>query len=197
MPGVPNVVPTPRHVTFTSPGSVVMFDPRSRGGGGGGCDTDPVPQEGVAAWNRALPLSTRADPQSVPERVSVVLVEETTERSARRLTSVPADEDRGTIAGAVSPTGVAGVGLPMIAGTTLPIDVAKQVAENDASLADAGILFLADSDGTLSPTDPDGILFPVVPAKILFPADPVGTLSLSDHAGILFSAVPARILTKP
>ena len=83
------------------------------------------------------PLLTRAVPQSVPVMVYVVLVEETMERSARRLASVPADEDGRTIAGAVSPAGVAdcvdSVRLPMIAGMTLPTDVAKQVADDAAS----------------------------------------------------------------
>ena len=85
------------------------------------------------------------------------------------------------------------VGLPMIAGTTLPTYIAKQVADDAASLADAGILFPADSDGTLSPTHPAGILFSAVPAGIPFPEGPVGTLSLSDHAGMLFPAVPPGI----
>ena len=44
------------------------------------------------------------------------------------------------------------VELPMMAGTMLPTDVAEQVADDAASLADAGILFLADSAGMLSPT---------------------------------------------
>ena len=82
----------------------------------------------------AAPLSTRAVPQSVPARVSVVLVEETKERSAGRLASVTVDEDWRMIAGAVSPAGVAdcvdSFGLPTIAGTTLPTDVAKQVADD-------------------------------------------------------------------
>ena len=77
---------------------------------------------------------------------------------ARKLASVPADEDWRTIAGAVSPAGMAdcvdSVGLPMIDGTTLPTDIAKQVTDDAASLADAGILFPAESDGTLSPTEP-------------------------------------------
>ena len=39
--------------------------------------------------------------------------------------------------------------LPMLAGTMSPSDVAKLVADDTASMADAGILFPADSDGTL------------------------------------------------
>ena len=56
-----------------------------------------------------------------------MLIEETPGRSARRLPSVPVDEDWRTIAGAVSPVGVADcvdcVGLPTIAGTTQMVEV--------------------------------------------------------------------------
>ena len=62
-------------------------------------------------------------------------------RSAGRLASVPADVDGQTIAGAVSPAGVPecmdSIELPMIAGTTLPTDVAEQVADDAASGLDA------------------------------------------------------------
>ena len=81
--------------------------------------------------------------------------------------------------------------LPMLAGTVSPSDVTEQVADDVASLADAGILF---------PAYPAGILFPSIPAGIPFPAGPVGpvgpfgTLSPSDSVEILFSAVPAGIL---
>ena len=63
------------------PGSVVMFDPRTA--------QIAAPWEGVAAWTGAPPLSPKAVPQSVPARVSVVLVEETPGRSARKLPSAP------------------------------------------------------------------------------------------------------------
>ena len=63
-------------------------------------------------------MSTDVGPQSVPARVSVVLVEETRDRSARRLASVPVDVDEQMIAGAAFPAGVAecmnGVMLPMM-----------------------------------------------------------------------------------
>ena len=74
------------------PGSVVMFDPRTRGGGGGTAQIT-APREGVAAWTGAPPLSPKAVPQSVPARVSVVLVEETPGRSARKLPSAPNSEN--------------------------------------------------------------------------------------------------------
>ena len=99
-------------------------------------------------------------PQSVPARVSVVLVEETGFRCAGRLASVPVDLDEQMLAEVVCPAGVAecmdGFILPMLAGTVSPSDVAEQVADDTASLADAGIPFPADSAGTLSPPDPAG-----------------------------------------
>ena len=53
--------------------------------------------------------------------------------------------------------------LPMLAGTVSPSNVTEQVADDTASLADAGILF---------PADPAGILFPAVPAGMPVPAGP-------------------------
>ena len=97
-----------------------MFDPRTRGGGGVQHGS-PFPGKKVAAWTRDPSVSTDVGPQSVPARVSVVLVEETRDRSARRLASVPVDVDEQMIAGAACPAGVAectdGVMLPMMAGT--------------------------------------------------------------------------------
>ena len=53
-------------------------DPGGREGrGGGGATRITVPWEGVAAGTRDPPVSTDAEPQSVPAQVSVVLVEET------------------------------------------------------------------------------------------------------------------------
>ena len=45
----------------------------------------------------------------------------------------------------------------------VPADVAKVVAADAASLTDDGTLSLPDHDGTLSPTNIAGILFPAVP----------------------------------
>ena len=53
-----------------SPRSVAERKTATDPGEGGGIT---VPREGVAAWTRAPPLSTRAVPQSIPARVSVVL----------------------------------------------------------------------------------------------------------------------------
>ena len=171
------------------------------GGGGGGATWITVPQEGVAAWTRDPSVSTDVGPQSVPEWVSVVLAEETGVWCAGRLASVPVDVDEQMLIGVACPAGVAecmdDVVLPMLAVTVPPSDGAEQVADDTASMADAGILFPADSAGMLSPPDPAGILFPAVPAGIPFlagpvgPVGPVGTLSPSDPAGILFLAVPA------
>ena len=104
------------------------------------------------------------------------------------------------LAEVVCPAGVAecmdGFILPLLAGTVSPSDVAEQVEDDTASLADAWIPFPTNSAGTLSPPDPAGILFPAVPAGIPFlagPVGPYGTLSPSNPAGILFSAVPAGI----
>ena len=78
----------------------------------------------------------------------------------------------------------------MLAGTVSPFYMAKQVADDTASLADAGILFPADSAGILFPVVPAGIPFPTGPVG---PVGPVGTLSPFDSAEILFSALPAGI----
>ena len=50
-----------------------------------------------------------------------------------------------------------------------PSDVTEQVADDTASLADAGILFPAVSAG---------ILVPAVPVRILFLAGPIGPVGL-------------------
>ena len=106
-------------------------------------------------------MSSDVAPQSVPARVSVVLVEETVVRSAGRLASVPVDVDEQMLIEVACLTGVAecmdDVMLLMLAGTVFPSDVAEQVADDTASMADAGILFPADSAGTLSPPDPAGM----------------------------------------
>ena len=66
-------------------------------------------------------MSTDVGPQSVPARVSVVLVEETGVRCAGRLASVPVDLDEQMLAEMACPAGVAECVddfiLPMLAGT--------------------------------------------------------------------------------
>ena len=67
-----------------------------------------------------------------------------------------------------------------------PSDVTEQVADDVASLADAGIQFPADSAG---------ILFPAVPAGIPFPAGPVVGITFYrvnyflKHVLILFTRI--------
>ena len=80
-----------------------------------------------------------------------MLVEETGVRCAGRLASVPVDVDEQMLVGVAEC--MDDVVLPMLAGTVSTSDVAEQVADDTASMADAGILFRADSAGTLSPPD--------------------------------------------
>ena len=68
------------------PGSVITFDPRTRGGGEG-CNTDRSPRNGAVVWTGVPPLPARVVPQSVPVRVSVVLIEETPGGSTGELPS--------------------------------------------------------------------------------------------------------------
>ena len=133
---------TPRHVAFTSTkvpkfagttsweqyrhvfDAIVLSNGWDDATGGDG--------KGVAAWTRDPSVSTDVGLQSVPAIVSVVLVEETMNRSAWRLASVPVDVEEQMIAGAAFPAGVAecmdSVMLPMMVGAMLPSDVAEQVA---------------------------------------------------------------------
>ena len=104
--------------------------------------------------------------------------------------------------GTLSPTDPAGI--------LFPVDLAEPTTLGVVGLADAGILFLAITEGILFPPDPAGILFPAVSEGILFLPDPagmpfpadlaepitVGVTSLAD-AGILFPAVSEGILFPP
>ena len=176
------------------PGSVVRLDPRTSGD----ATRITVPREGVAAGTRDPSVSTDVGPQSVPARVSVVLVEETGVQCAGRLASVPVDLDEQMLAEMACPAGVAECVddfiLPMLAGTVSPSDVAEQVADDTASLADDFILLMLA--GTVSPSDvaeqvtddtaslaDAGILFPANSAGILFPAVPAGVPFLAGPVG--------------
>ena len=80
-------------------------------------------------------------------------------------------------------------------------DVAAVVPAEAACLVEAGIPFPADPVGTQSLTVCDGTLFPTDPDGILFPADlaeatTVGVVGLAD-AGILFPAISEGILFPP
>ena len=118
-------------------------------------------------------MSSVVGPQSVPSRISVVLVEETEVWGAEHLASIPVDATVRLLAGVACPPGVT-VGedcivMPGAVGTLSPSD--------SDSVGPVGHV------GTLSPSDSDSI----------GPVGLDGTLSSSDHAGILFPAVPAGI----
>ena len=147
-----------------------------------------APRDGVAVWTGAPPLPARVVPQSVPVRVSVVLVEETPGGSPGELPSSLPGEVCSVLAGAAPPASVKddmnGVGV------VVPAEA--------ACLVEAGIPFPADPVGTQSLTVRDGTLSPTDPAGILFPADlaeltTVGVVGLAD-AGILFLSVSECIL---
>ena len=187
--------------------------PQDPGGGGGGFSTDYCsPGRSCCRDWRSIRVDRRGfDSVDRGDRGSV----------CGKLASIPVDLDEKMLAEVECSAGVAECMddfiLPMLAGTVSPSDVTEQVADDTASLADAGILFPAVSagilvpavtvrilflagpvgpvglGGTLSPSDPAGILFPAVPAGKLFPVAPDrnGTLSPTDPAGLLFPAVPA------
>ena len=179
------------------------------GGGGAGVDTrisnKVRPHDPGDIVTRNSSMSPVVAPQSVPSRVSVVLVEETGVRCAERLaSSVPVDEDVRLLAGVACPAGVTVcedcVVMPDTVGTLSPSD-----SDYVGPVGPVGTLSPSDSvghdgpDETLSSSDPAGILFPAVPAGIPFsvgpvgPVGPDGMLSSSDLAGILFPTVPAGI----
>ena len=110
---------------------------------------------------RSSSVSSVVAPQSVPSRISVVLVEEAEVRGAKCLASAPVDKDLRLLASAACPASVTVcedcVISPGVVGTLSPSD----------SVGPAG------PDGTLSTSDLAGILFPAVPAGIPFPVGPV------------------------
>ena len=152
-------------------------------------------------WTGAPPLPASVVPQSVPVRVSVVLVEETPGGSTGELPSSLPGEVCSVLAGAAPPAS----------------ENMNDVAAEAACLVEAEILFPAQPvgtqsltvcDGMLSPTDPAGILFSadlaelttvgvvgLADAGMLFPAVTEGILFLPDSAGILFPAVSEGILS--
>ena len=180
------------------PGSVITFDPRTPGRG---AIQIADPRDG------APPLPARVVPQSVPVRVSVVLVEETPRGSTGELPSSLPGEVCSVLAGAAPPASE----------NDNMNDVAAVVPAEAACLVEAGMPFLAPPvgtqsltvrDATLSPTDPAGILFPanlaepttvvgLADAGILFPAVTEGILFPPNPAGILFLAIAEGILFPP
>ena len=123
-------------------------------------------------------MSSVMGPQSVPSRISVVLVEETEVRGAERLASVPMDKTVRLLAGEACPAGVT-------------------VCE-DCIMMPGAVVTLSPSDtvgpvGMLSPSDSASV-GPVGHVGMLSPSDsvsvghddPDGTLSSSDFARMLF-----------
>ena len=100
-------------------------------------------------------MSTDVGPHSVPARISVVLVEETGVWCAGRLASVTVDLDEQMLAEMACPAGVTECVddfiLPMLTGTVSHSDVTEQVADDTASLADAGVECLNSMDNNLTP----------------------------------------------
>ena len=168
-------------------------------------------------------MSSIVGPQSVPSRISVVLVEETEVRGDERLASVPVDKAVRLLAGVACTASVTVcedcIMMPGAVGTLSPSDsdsvgpvgpVGTLSPSDYASVGPVGpVGTLSSSDfvsvghdgpgGTLSSSDFAGMLFPAVPAGIPFPVGavgpvgPDGTLSSSDLARKLFPAVPAGI----
>ena len=66
---------------------------------GGGAARITVPREAVDMETRNSSVSSVVGPQSVPSRISVVLVEETEVRGAERLASIPVNKAVRLLAG--------------------------------------------------------------------------------------------------
>ena len=166
----------------------------------------------------SLPVSSVVEPQSVPSRISMVLVDKAKVRGTESL-GCPCVNLR-LLAGVANPASMTvcegGYISPCVEVTlSLSDSVAVGPVRLDGMLSSSAILVdpggtLPSSDltgiivgphGTLSPfnSDSDG---PVGPFGTLSPSDTVavghvghdGTLSSSDPAGILFPAIPAGIL---
>ena len=138
-------------------------------------------------------MSSVMQPQSVPSRISVVLVQETEVRGAECLDSGPVDKAVRLLAGATclsSRMGCkAGATIPGAVGMLYPSD-----SDSVGPVGPYGTLSPSDSEsvgpcGTLSPSDSVG---PVGPYGTLSPSDsesvgpvgPCGMLSPSDSASV-------------
>ena len=135
-------------------------------------------------------MSAVMQPQSVPSRISVVLVEKAEVRSAECLVSGPVDKAVRLLSGV--PCLSSGTGC--MAGVMMPGAVGKLSPSDFESVGHAGPY------GTLSPSDSESV-GPVGPYGTLSPSDfdsvgpvgPDGTLSTSDLAGIPIPAAPVGI----
>ena len=103
------------------------------------------------------------EPQSVPSRNSMVLVEEAKVGGTQRLGCSRLDQD-----------------LRLLAGVAKPASVTV-CEDSHVSPCVGGTLSLSDIAGTLFPTIPAGIPFPVGP---VIPVGPCGTLSPSDSDSV-------------
>ena len=139
-------------------------------------------------------MSSVMEPESVPSRISVVLVEEAKVRETECLVSSLVDKDPRLLADVANPASVTvnngSYNSPCVVGTLSPSD--------SDSVGPCGTLSPTDSVGlcgTLSPTDSEYV-GPVDMCGTPSPSDsvavgPDGTLSSPDTAGMLFPAVPA------
>ena len=147
---------------------------------GGGASRIAVPREAVAMEMRSSSVSSVVAPQSVPSRISVVLVEEAEVRGAECLASAPVDKDLRLLADVACPASVTVcedcVMSPGVVGTLSP--------------SGSDYVCPVGPDGKLSLSDLAGILFPAVPAGIPFKVGSVGhvglcgTLSPSDSDSV-------------
>ena len=175
---------------------------------GGGAAWIAVPRDAMDVEMRSSSVSYVMQPQLVPSRISVVLVEETEVRGAECLASGPVDKvvrwsagetcpssGTGCMAGAMMP-GAVGTLSPSISNPVDPVGPCGTLSPSEYdSVGPCGTLFPSDSDsvgplgpyGTLSPSDPDYV-GPVGPYETLSQSDfdsvgpvgPCGTLSPSD-----------------
>ena len=189
--------------------------------GGGGAAWIAAPQGVVDMEVTSSSMSSVVEPQSVPSRISVVLVEEAKDMGTEYLVPQRVDMDPRLLAGVASPAsvtvnkggkmspGVVETLSPHNSDSVGPVGPYGTLSPSDC-VGPYGTLSPSDSVGpygTLSPSDsvgPYGMLSPsesVGPYGTLSPSDsvavgpvgPDGTLSSSDLAGILFQAVPTGI----
>ena len=160
---------------------------------GGGATWIAAPQ-GVV--DMEMSVSSVVEPQSVPSRISVMLVEEAKVRGTECLVSPHVDKDPRLLAGVASPASVTvdkgGNMSPCVVGTLSQSD-----SDSVGPVGLYGTLFPSDTaavgpvgpDGTLSSSDLAGILFPAVPDAMPSPVGLIGlygTLSLSDSDSEVF-----------
>ena len=146
---------------------------------GGGAARITVPREAIDVEMRSLSVSSVVQPQSVPSRISVVLVEESEVRGAYCLASGSADQAVRLLAGAMclsSGTGCkAGAMMPGAVGTLSPSD--------SESVGPVGLF------GTLSPSDSDYV-GPAGPYGTLFPSDSEFVALLYGTLSVVWDTVP-------